>query len=107
MNFASAPIAQLRTRLAGFLGQWRYGISALDQIALSIFGFGLNLVLVRALSATDYGIVSLWMAMALLAVGIQNALVSAPLNIHVNAAPDAGSAHRLGQALAIVNLLAV
>ena len=88
MISASAPIAQLRSRVGGLIGQWRYGISALDQIALSIFGFGLNLVLVRALSATEYGIVSLWMAMALLAIGIQNALVSAPLSVHVNAAPD-------------------
>src|SRR6476661_6516554 len=88
MIFASVPLAQLRTRLIGLIGPLRYGISALDQIALSIFGFALNLVLVRALSATDYGIVSLWMAMALLAIGIQNALVSAPLSVHVNAAPD-------------------
>jgi O-antigen/teichoic acid export membrane protein len=107
MIFASAPIARLRSRLTGWVGPWSYGISALDQIALSIFGFGLNLVLVRALSATDYGIVSLWMAMALLAVGIQNALVNAPLNVHVNAAPDPASAHRLGEALAVVNLLAI
>lgn len=107
MNFASAPIAQLRTRLAGFLGQWRYGISALDQIALSVFGFALNLVLVRALSATEYGIVSLWMAMALLAIGIQNALVNAPLSVHVNAAPDPARAGRLAAALAVVNLLTV
>src|SRR4026208_1266664 len=103
MIFAPVPIAQLRTRLTGLLGQWRYGISALDQIALSVFGFALNLVLVRALSATEYGIVSLWMAMALLAIGIQNALVSAPLNVHVNAAPDPVSARRLGEALAVVN----
>jgi O-antigen/teichoic acid export membrane protein len=107
MIFASAPIAQLRTRLAGFTGPWRYGVSALDQIALSVFGFALNLVLVRALSASDYGIVSLWMALALLAVGIQNAVVSAPLNVHVNAAPDAASARRLAASLVVVNLLTI
>jgi O-antigen/teichoic acid export membrane protein len=107
MISAPRPLAQLRTRLAGFIGQWRYGASALDQIALSVFGFGLNLILVRALSATDYGIVSLWMAMALLAVSVQNALVSAPLNVHVNAASDPAGARRLRQALAVVNLLTI
>jgi O-antigen/teichoic acid export membrane protein len=107
MISASAPIARLCSRVFGLIAHWRYGASALDQLALSIFGFGLNLVLVRALSATDYGIVSLWMAMALLAIGIQNALVNAPLNVHVNAAPDPASARRLAEALAVVNLLAI
>jgi len=71
MIFARAPIGPLRTRLAGLIGRWSYGVSALDQIALSVFGFALNLVLVRALSAHEYGIVSLWMAMALLAISVQ------------------------------------
>ena len=107
MIFVSAPIAQLQTRLSGFVARWRYGVSALDQIALSVFGFALNLVLVGALSASDYGIVSLWMALALLAVSIQNALVSAPLNVHLNAAPDPAAARRLAAALAVVNLLTI
>jgi O-antigen/teichoic acid export membrane protein len=107
MIFARAPIGPLRTRLAGLIGRWSYGVSALDQIALSVFGFALNLVLVRALSAHEYGIVSLWMAMALLSISVQNALVSAPLNVHVNAAPDPATGRRLAAALAVVNLLTI
>src|SRR5689334_14047363 len=107
MISAIAPFGRLRSRLAALRGRYRYGVAALDQIALSVFGFALNLVLVRALSATDYGIVSLWMAMALLAVSVQNALVSAPLNIHVNAAPDPVSARRLTASLVVVNLLTI
>ena len=56
---ALAPMARMRRRLGGVLQRYRYGVSALDQIALSVFGFALNLCLVRALSATDYGIVTL------------------------------------------------
>jgi O-antigen/teichoic acid export membrane protein len=107
MISTTAPLGCLRSRLTTLRSRYRYGVVALDQIALSIFGFALNLVLVRALSATDYGVVSLWMALALLAVGIQNALVSAPLNVHVNAAPDPASGRRLAAALVVVNLLTI
>lgn len=107
MRFALAPFGRLGSRLAGRIGGLRYGISALDQIALSIFGFALNLVLVRALTATDYGIVALWMAIGLLATSIQDALVGTPLNVHVQGAPDAASRRRLAEALAVVNLLAI
>lgn len=104
MSFTSAPLDRLKSRLAGKAGQLRYGISALDQIALSIFGFALNLVLVRALTATDYGIVALWMAVGLLAMSIQNALVGTPLSVHVQGAPNPASGRRLAEALAVVNL---
>jgi O-antigen/teichoic acid export membrane protein len=107
MSFALARFDNLRSRLVGRIGVLRYGISALDQIALSIFGFALNLVLVRALTATDYGIVSLWMAIGLLATSIQDALIGTPLNVHVQGAPDAASRRRLAEALAVVNLLAI
>jgi O-antigen/teichoic acid export membrane protein len=107
MSIALVPITQLRTRLDGALVRYRYGVSALDQIALSVFGFGLNLCLVRALSATDYGIVTLWMTMALLAIGIQDALVNTPLSTHLPAAPDPASARRLAEAIAVVNLLVI
>jgi len=107
MSLALTPVDDLKSRSARRVGRFRYGISALDQIALSVFGFGLNLVLVRALTATDYGIVSLWMAIGLLAMSVQNALVGAPLNVHVQGAPDAASGRRLGEALAVVNLLAI
>jgi O-antigen/teichoic acid export membrane protein len=97
-------IGRQRPRLAAMLARYRYVVAALDQTALSVFGFALNLCLLRALSATDYGIVSLWMTMALFAISIQGALVLGPLNIHVIAAePEA--AQRLVSAIATVNLL--
>ncbi len=107
MTFVPAPLDRLRSRLAGLRGRYRYGASVLDQIVLSVFGFGLSLSLVRALSATDYGMVSLWMTLGLLTIGIQDALVNGPLSTHVPAAPDPPSARRLAGAIAIVNLLAI
>ncbi|HXP03528.1 MAG TPA: hypothetical protein VN808_05365 [Stellaceae bacterium] len=96
-----------RTRLSGVFARYRYAVAALDQAALSVFGFALNICLLRALSATDYGIVSLWMTMALFAVSVQGALVTGPLNIYLPGAEDPAAARRLGSAIATVNLLAV
>jgi len=96
-----------RWRLLGVFARYRYAIAALDQAALSVFGFALNICLLRALSATDYGIVSLWMTMALFAVSIQCALVTGPLNIYLPGAEDKAAAARLESALATVNLVAV
>src|SRR5579863_3072377 len=96
-----------RTWLTGVFARYRYAVAAFDQTALSIFGFALNICLLRALSATDYGIVSLWMTMALFAVSVQAALVTGPLNIYLPGAEDAAAARRLEAALATVNLLAV
>ncbi|MGE5271159.1 MAG: lipopolysaccharide biosynthesis protein [Thiohalocapsa sp.] len=107
MSLAVTPQQSAKSRLLQKLGRFRYGISALDQIALSLFGFALNLCLVRALSATEFGVVSLWMAMAALATSVQAALTSGPLNIHLPAAPDQLRARRLEAAVAVVNLLAV
>lgn len=100
-------LSQPRTRLTGVFARYRYAVAAFDQAALSIFGFALNICLLRALSATDYGIVSLWMTMALFAVSIQAALVTGPLNIYLPGAEDAAAARPLEAALATVNLLAV
>ena len=93
MTDSFVSLGRLRPRLRELAGRYRYAVSTLDQMALSVFGFGLNLVLVRALTATDYGIVSLWMSMAMLAIGVQNALVSAPLSVHCRRAPDAPAAN--------------
>ncbi|MBV9554850.1 MAG: hypothetical protein JO032_18880 [Alphaproteobacteria bacterium] len=99
-------IATPRPRLAARLARYRYALAVLDQGALSVFGFALNLILLRTLSAADYGIVSLWMTMALFAASIQGALVLGPLNIHaVAAAPP--EAARLEASLATVNLVTV
>ena len=89
------------------LARYRYAVAAIDQIGLSLFNFALSFCLLRALSATEFGIVSLWMAVALLAIGVQGALVGTPLSVHLPAAPDPVAAHRLEEALATVNLIAV
>lgn len=94
-------------RLADVFARYRYAVAAADQIALSVFGFALNICLLRALSATDYGIVSLWMTMALFAVSIQAALVTGPLNIYLPGSRDKAVARQLESAIATVNLLAV
>jgi O-antigen/teichoic acid export membrane protein len=103
MSFASTSLTRLRSRLSVALGRYRFGFAAVDQIALSLFSFALNLCLVRALTATEYGIVTLWMAIGLLSIGIQDALVNTPLSTHVAATVDPGAASRLEEAIAIVN----
>jgi O-antigen/teichoic acid export membrane protein len=93
-----------RLRGTGRIAANRFAASALDQIALSIFNFGLTLCLVRVLSTTDFGTVSLWMTISLFAIGLQNALVNGPLSIYLPSAADADAARRLETALATVNL---
>lgn len=107
MVSAVVSLERLRPRVAAWVGRYRYAVPALDQVTLSLFSFVLNLILVRLLSATEFGIVSLWMAVALLAVGVQNALVNGPLLIYLPAAPDAAAARRLETAIAAVNLIAI
>jgi O-antigen/teichoic acid export membrane protein len=94
-------------RLTALAVRYRYAVAALDQMALSVFGFALNVVLLRTLSTTDYGVVSLWMTMALFAVSVQSALVNGPLNVYLPGAQDPEAARRLEAALATMNLLAV
>src|SRR5579864_2546496 len=96
-----------RTRLTGVFARYRFAVAAFDQVALSVFAFALNICLLRALSATDYGTLSLWLTIALFAVSIQAALVTGPLNIYLPGAKDKATAHALGAAIATVNLLAV
>jgi O-antigen/teichoic acid export membrane protein len=96
-----------RLRLGRLFARYRYAVAALDQMALSVFGFALNMVLLRTLSASDYGVVSLWMTMSLFAVSVQAALVNGPLNVYLPGAQDAAEGKRLESALATMNLLAV
>src|SRR5882672_9952240 len=96
-----------RSRLTALFARYRYAVAALDQMALSVFGFALNICLLRTLSATDYGIVSLWMTMALFAFSLQCALVLGPLNIQLQGPTEPQAARRLESALATVNLVAV
>jgi O-antigen/teichoic acid export membrane protein len=106
MVSTAVPAGRARPRLAALVARYRYAVPALDQVALSLFNFALNLVLVRLLTATDFGIVSLWIAVSLLAVGVQNALVNGPLSVYLPAARDEAAARRLEAALATVNLVA-
>ena len=96
-----------RSRLIAVFARYRYAVAAFDQMALSILGFALNLCLLRTLSATDYGIVSLWMTMSLFAVSVQSALVLGPLNIYLPGTDEPAAARRLESALATMNLVAV
>jgi len=100
-------LARPRARIATVFARYRYAVAAFDQAALSAFGFALNLCLLRALSATDYGIVSLWMTMLLFAGSVQGALVGGPLNIYLPAAREPEAARRLEAAIGSVNLLSV
>jgi O-antigen/teichoic acid export membrane protein len=96
-----------RFALSALSARYRYAVAAFDQMALSVFGFLLNIVLLRTLSAADYGIVSLWMTMSLFAVSVQSALVCGPLNVYLPGAREPEAAKRLESALATMNLLAV
>jgi len=93
--------------LSAVFARYRYTVAAVDQIALSVFGFALNLCLLRALSAEDYGIVSLWMTLALFAGSVQAALVTGPLNIHLHGVAEPNAARRLESAIATMNLLTI
>jgi O-antigen/teichoic acid export membrane protein len=107
MSSELGAIGRPRPRIAAVFARYRYAVAALDQAALSVFGFALNLCLLRALPATGYGIVSLWMTMALFAISVQGALVNGPLNIHLHGIAEPAAARRLESALATVNLLLV
>lgn len=57
----------------------RYLSAVLSQGLVSGFHFVLNLLLVRMLSATDFGIFALTFVLAIMASSISNALISTPL----------------------------
>jgi O-antigen/teichoic acid export membrane protein len=101
------PVAGLWPRAAALLARHRFAVAALDQAALSLAGFALTLGLVRVLSATDFGIVSLWMTVSLFAFGIQNALVNTPLSVYPPGAIDENAKRRLESSLASVNAAAL
>jgi O-antigen/teichoic acid export membrane protein len=94
-------------RLGGWLARYRYAVAAGDQVGLSLFNFALNFCLLRALSPGEFGTVTLWMAVSLLAITVQGALVNLPLSVQVAAAADSAAARRLEEALATVNLIVI
>src|SRR5258708_126492 len=107
MTCPPVTIPQLRSRLAGLIARFPYAVSALGRMGLSLFSFGLSLVLLGLLAATEFGIVWLWMTLALFALDLQSALVNTPLNVHVPGAPDEAAARRLEGAAASVNVAVV
>src|SRR5260370_15576183 len=107
MTCPAVTMPQLRSRLAGLIARFRYAVSALDRMGLSLFSFVLTLCLLRLLSATEFGIVTLWMTLALFALDLQSALVNTPLNVHVPGAPDEATARQLEGAAASVNVAVI
>lgn len=94
--------------LAGWLARhprYRYIVAAADQIAISLLNFGLTFALLRILSTTEFGTISLWLAVANLAISVHTALVGGPLGIHLPSETDGTRRRRLGEAMASVNLL--
>lgn len=75
--------SQNPTRLAALP---RYLSAVLSQGLVSGFHFVLNLLLVRMLSATDFGIFALTFVLAIMASSISNALISTPLCVFAPAA---------------------
>jgi len=75
--------SQNSTRLAALP---RYLSAVLSQGLVSGFHFVLNLLLVRMLSATDFGIFALTFVLAIMASSISNALISTPLCVFAPAA---------------------
>lgn len=74
---------QSPTRLAALP---RYLSAVLSQGLVSGFHFVLNLLLVRMLSATDFGIFALTFVLAIMASSVSNALISTPLCVFAPAA---------------------
>ena len=104
MTCLPVALPRLRARLTEMIARFPYAVSALDRIGLSLFSFVLSLVLLRVLTATEFGIVSLWMTLALFALDLQGALVSTPLNVHVPGTADPIAASQLEGAAATVNV---
>jgi O-antigen/teichoic acid export membrane protein len=95
------------SRLGKLLARYRYVVATVDQVAVSLFNLALTFCLVRVLDATEFGFVSLWMTVALLASDIQVPFVVLPLNVHVPSAPDEAAKLRLEEAVTTVNLALV
>lgn len=74
------------TRLAALP---RYLSAVLSQGLVSGFHFVLNLLLVRMLSANDFGIYALTFVLAIMASSVSNALISTPLCVFAPAAKSA------------------
>ncbi len=83
MSGQTTSESQNPTRLAALP---RYLSAVLSQGLVSGFHFVLNLLLVRLLSATDFGIFALTFVLAIMASSVSNALISTPLCVFAPAA---------------------
>jgi O-antigen/teichoic acid export membrane protein len=93
--------------LSTLLHRYRYLVSAVDQIGLSVFNFILNIALLRFLTTTEYGVMSLWISVSLFTVGLQNATVNTPLSVYAPHAREKGAGRLMEGGLATVNLAVV
>jgi O-antigen/teichoic acid export membrane protein len=63
----------------------RYGVALVGQGLLGGFQFALNIVLIRTLPASDYGVFALTLVLAYGAAGIVSALAATPLSVYLPA----------------------
>ncbi|HZT87458.1 MAG TPA: hypothetical protein VFA12_05765 [Stellaceae bacterium] len=107
----AAPPVNGRTLMRPWIGRWRalldrfgYLAAAADQIALSLFSFVLTLALLRVLTPLQFSVVTFWLAVSQLTIGLQNAAVGVPLTVFLPAMAEPREAERLEGAIASVNL---
>ena len=73
----------------------RYLSAVLSQGLVSGFHFVLNLMLVRLLGITDFGIFALTFVIAIIATSVSNALVATPLSVYAPAAKNTDERRRI------------
>src|SRR5689334_23321227 len=65
-----------------------YIVTFVDQGLTTGANMALQVLLIRLISADDYGRFALWQGASLLLLGIQNALITTPLSVRLGAARD-------------------
>ncbi len=80
------PISELLEGTAG-----KIGLAAIDQSMLSITNFAMNIMIIRCVSKTDYGLYVCGYSLILLANSIQNAVINIQMSI---IAPKLGGVQR-------------
>ncbi len=99
---ASRP--RLRDR---FRAVFKYGAALGGQASLSLFHFGLNVVLVRHFEPHDYGVFALAFVAAVLGSSVVNALTATPVSVYTPGLPQGRRRRYLESLLASVNLALV
>lgn len=85
----------------------KYLISLIDQGVLSLFSFVLGFILVRGWEPEQFGLFVFWRGFGFFCVGLQNALVTTPLNVFVPAAKDPEERLQTERILSTVNVAMV